>query len=84
MTSREINQRYPIKNSRWIFTEITGRWSAEDAELRFSGFLDPWNRPFPPAKGREVRSQDEDNEVQMWLYNTTVAGVTVECVVFND
>jgi hypothetical protein len=84
MKPTEINQKYPIKNKLWSFTETTGRYSAEDSDLRANGFLDPWNRQFPPGKGREVRSDDEDNELQMWVYVTTVQGVFVECVVFND
>lgn len=79
MKPTEINRKYPIRNINWHFTETTGRWSAEASELDF--FFDPWNRPFPPGKGREVRSEDSDNELQMWVYTTTVQGITVECVV---
>jgi hypothetical protein len=82
VNASQINQKHPIKNHVWGFTETTGRWSAESSSLK--PFIDPWNRPFPPGKGREVRSQDEDNEPQMWVYTTTVEGVIVECVVFND
>jgi len=82
VNASSINQKYPIKNQVWSFTETTGRWAAEDSCLRANGFLDPWNRPFPPGKGREVR--DEDNDITMWVYTTTVEGVTVECIVFND
>jgi len=84
VTANQLNEQYPIKNHVWGFTATTGRWAAEDSCLRASGFLDPWNRPFPPGKGREVRSQDIDNELQIWVYTTTVEGVVVECVVFND
>ena len=82
MKPTEINQKYPIRNTAWGFTETTGRWSAEDSSLK--PFTDPWNRPFPPGKGREVHSDDIDHELQMWVYTTTVQGITVECVVFND
>jgi len=78
-----INIRYPTKDPRWNYTFLTNRYSTEASDFKGQPLTDPWKRSFPAGRGRELRNHEE-NEVEGWVYNTTVAGVEVECVVFND
>ena len=83
MTTTEIYQKYPVRNQAWDYCPTTGRWIAENSELTASGFVDPWNRTFPKYESRELKDTQEDETIG-WVYETTVAGTLVECVVFND
>ena len=83
MNSLEIDTAYPIRNKVWTFDRMTGRWVVEASSLKPNGFLDPWNRPFPQDKFREVYDP-RGEDVELWVYQTTVAGNPVECVVLND
>jgi hypothetical protein len=83
MTTTEIYQKYPVRNKVWGYCPITGRWITEASELKMLSFVDPWNRPFPITTGRLLKDTRE-NETIGWVYETTVSGVLVECVVFND
>ncbi len=85
MTLQEINTKYPIRNPVWTFDELTGRWIVESSELSFSGKnLDPWGRRFPTNNCKRQLWDSTFEEIVGWVYETTVAGVTIECVVFND
>jgi hypothetical protein len=79
----DINTKYPIKDHRWSYSHLTKRWATEASDFKGQQPTDPWKRAFPAGRGRELRNHEE-NEVEGWVYNTTVAGVEVECVVFND
>jgi hypothetical protein len=83
MSARDIFAKYPIRNPQWSFNELTGRWIAFAAEWEHSDCLDPWNRILPLIKWRDLWDTKHE-EIIGWIYETTVAGNVVECVVFND
>lgn len=77
MTLQEINGKYPVRYNAWSFDDLTGRWVAEDSTLRGTPlFMDPWNRAFPAARGREIYDSNQE-EIIGWVYETSVAGTKI-------
>ena len=83
MTISETVSKYPSKDGRWRFDNVTCRFVTEASLFNDDVLKDPWKRNFPNGVDRELKDTRED-EVIGWVYKTTVAGVEVSCVVFND
>lgn len=71
--------KYPIKNNRWH--RYLEHFSAEMSDMTPS-ILDPWNRPFPSQT--PLCHKDDECDILMWEYYTTVEGDRVKCIIFND
>jgi hypothetical protein len=83
MTVPEIIAKYPIKDSRWRYDAITSRFVVEKSDFATDTTVDPWKRDFPTQAPIILRDTSERNIIG-WRYKTTVAGIEIECVVFND
>jgi len=81
---KEVVSQFPIRNTIWTFCHVTDRFVTEASQWDHANRIDPWNRFFPNQNPKENRRNfDPENEIESWMYQTTVDSVLVECVVFN-
>lgn len=73
--------RPAVRNQSWCKHE-DGTFSAEASDLDCNGNTDPWNRPLNLLNKKEHR--DADRDVIHWTGTTTIAGVPVKLIIWND
>jgi len=82
----KILQMYRIKNNSWQrYSGQQGAVSltAEMSEISHSGpVTDPWNRPLDMHKMTPEKSPE--GEIMFWHGQTTVTGVPIPLVIYND
>ena len=79
LRTEALLKKYPIRNSAWSLNS-DGSFCVESSALG-SKKLDPWNRYIDNAKVTPIYAGDE---LQYWKAYTTVEGVRVNLVIFND
>lgn len=76
----DIVSRYPVRDHRW-HPGGEGNFTTEISDLN-GKFTDPWHRPIPRGNVKPI--YDREDEIVQWDCWTTVAGVRINLVIFND
>jgi hypothetical protein len=80
-TSEKILDKYPIKNTFWEYDTVNR--FIKSFEVFDVNMLDPWNRKFPSEPFKTVMKDDVGLKVDSYLFETTVEGIIMICVVHN-
>jgi hypothetical protein len=90
MTLTEILEKYPIRNTAWFLFEDKYHpyqfvSDASDLGLKPGESIktakDPWGRAFPADP---VPYTNSDNEIEKWIFVTSVDGSPFNCVILNE
>lgn len=76
----ELLQRFPIRNTAWAWVPDRNCFITEASDC---GSLDPWNRRFVCENYRHGQ-YDTEGELTHWVTQTTVDGLKVSLMIFND